>query len=174
MNFYPHDSFDIPKRSNGLIDTASLKDFWEEVDEELEAPVSEAVGCYVFSIRAGKGSRPWYIGKAEKQSFRKECFALHKLNHYNNAIAARKGTPVLTLVAKYTPGGKLVRPTGSLHKDIQHLETMLIANALGRNDELLNVKDTKLLKNMVVPGLLNSSKGKPSNSVAEFKVLLGL
>lgn len=174
MNFHPHRTFKIPKRSNGLIDTSSLKEFWEDVDEKSNYPVSDAIGCYIFSIRAGKGSRPWYIGMAEKQTFRRECFTPHKLNHYNNAIAARKGTPILTLVAKYTLGGKLVRPTGKLHEDIQQLETMLIAVALRRNDKLLNVKDTKLLKNMVVPGLLNSPKGKPYGSVTEFKKLLGL
>ena len=174
MNFYPHTAFVIPKQANGLIAQAALTEFWKEVDDTLQSPVSESMGCYIFSIRAGKGCLPWYVGKAEKQSFRKECFALHKLNHYNNAIAARKGTPLLTLVAKYTPGSRLVLPSGSEHRDVQYLETMLIANALGRNSALLNVKDTKLLKNMVIPGLLNSSKGKPPASVTEFKALLGL
>ena len=174
MNFYPHPAFAIPKQANGLIHRAGLAGFWDELNEALEDDVSEGVGCYIFSIRAGKGCLPWYVGKAEKQSFRKECFALHKLNHYNNAIAARKGTPLLTLIPKYTPGSKLVLPSGKSHRAITELETMLIANALSRNSVLLNVKDTKLLKNMVVPGLLNTPKGKPAASVTEFKSLLGL
>ncbi len=175
MNFRPHKALTIPKQANGLVasDKTSLNIFWEQLDDALGDELSAGIGCYIFSIRAGKGVLPWYVGLAEKQSFRKECFTHHKITHYNNAIAARKGTPLLTLVAKYTPGGKLVRPTGGGHRDVQHLETMLIGNCLGRNDKLLNVKDTKLLREMVVPGLLNSPKGKPSATVRAFKSLIG-
>ena len=112
------------------------------------------------------------MGLAEKQSFKKECLASHKLVHYNNLIAKRKGTPLLTLIAKYTPTRKLVNPTGSRHQDIRFLETMLISNCLVRNSDLCNKKDTKLLKEMVVPGLLNSPQGKATASVAEFRALV--
>jgi len=82
--------------SNGLIaaDKNSLNKFWSRVDDELKVGLPGAIGCYIFSIRAGRGVKPWYVGLAEKQSFRKECFTSHKLNHYNNAIAARKGHTV--------------------------------------------------------------------------------
>ena len=175
MNFHPHQPHEIPKQSNGLVasDKTSLNQFWEQLDTALGDELSAGIGCYIFSIRAGKGVLPWYVGLAEKQSFRKECFTHHKITHYNNAIAARKGTPLLTLVAKYTPRGKLVRPTGGSHRDVQHLETMLIGNCLGRNYSLQNVKDTRLLREMVVPGLLNSPKGKPSETVRAFKALIG-
>lgn len=175
MNFQPHETVAIPKQGNGLVasDKASLNEFWDRLDASLGEELSAGIGCYVFSVRAGRGTLPWYVGLAERQSFRKECFTHHKITHYNNAIAARKGTPLLTLVAKYTPGGKLVRPTGGRHRDVQHLETMLIGNCLGRNGKLLNVKDTKLLREMVVPGLLNSPKGKPSAPIQAFKALIG-
>jgi hypothetical protein len=175
MNFYPHEMFPIPKQANGLVasNKTSLNQFWEQLDASLGDELSAGVGCYVFSIRAGKGVLPWYVGRAEKQSFRNECFTHHKITHYNNAIAARKGTPLLTLVAKYTPGGTLVRPKGVDHPEIRHLETMIIGNCLGRNEKLLNVKDTKFLRKMVVPGLLNSPKGKPPATVQAFKALIG-
>lgn len=175
MNFYPHSSIEIPKQKNGLIadDKYSMATLWETVDREFEDGLSGAIGCYIFSIRAGKGALPWYVGLAEKQSFRKECFTSHKLRHYNNAIANRRGTPLLTLVAKYTPKGKLVGPTGNEHRDVQFLETMLIAKCLGRNSDLYNAKDTKLLKEMVVPGVLNTPQGKSSASVADFRTLVG-
>lgn len=175
MNFFPHYPIEIPRQSNGLIaaDKESLATFWSRVEKELEDGLSGAIGCYIFSIRAGKGALPWYVGFAEKQSFRKECFASHKLVHYNNAIAKRKGTPLLTLVAKYTPKGKLINPTGNEHRDLQFLETILISNCLRRNADLYNIKDTKLLREMVVPGLLNTSKGKAAASVLDFKALIG-
>lgn len=176
MNFYPHPAFAVPRTEKGLVTTDKKRqaEFWEEVDEFTGDKLSGGIGCYIFAIRAGKGIRPWYVGLAEKQSFRKECFAAHKINHYNNACAGRKGTPVLFLVAKYTPKDRMVAPTGGEHRDIQYLETLLIANCLSRNSELLNVRDTKLLRQMVVPGLLNGPKGKPTESIAEFKYLLGV
>ena len=99
MNFVPHSAIEIPRQINGLIaaDKESLSSFWSLVESEHEEGISGSIGCYIFSIRAGKGILPWYVGLAEKQSFRKECFTSHKLNHYNNAIAKRKGTPLLTL-----------------------------------------------------------------------------
>lgn len=164
MNFYPHAAFAIPKQENGLVvtDKKSLSAFWDELDEKAGCDLSNPIGCYIFSIRASKGALPWYVGLAEKQSFRKECFTPHKINHYNNAVANRKGTPMLTLVAKRTPSGKLISPTGGEHRDIQHLEPMLIAKCLGRNPGLLNMKDTKLLREMVVPGLINGGHRRRS------------
>jgi len=175
MNFYPHSAFEIPRQDNGLIagDKESMLDFWARVDDEQEDKLSGAIGCYIFSIRAGKGALPWYVGLAEKQSFRKECFTSHKLVHYNNAVANRRGTPLLTLVAKYTPGNKLLGPTGGEHRDIQFLEAMLISNCLSRNAELFNIRDTKLLREMVVPGLINTPQGKAAASVSDFRVLIG-
>lgn len=175
MNFFPHSSIEIKRQSNGLIaaDKESLATFWSRVETELGDGLSGAIGCYIFSIRAGKGCLPWYVGLAEKQSFRKECFTSHKLVHYNNAIAKRKGTPLLTLIVKYTPSGKIINPTGNVHCDVQYLETMLIANCLGRNADLYNVRDTKLLREMVVPGLLDNPQGKASASVSDFMSLIG-
>lgn len=175
MNFFPHTAIIIPRQDNGLIaaDKESLNDFWGKVDNQLEEGLSGAIGCYVFSIRAGKGVLPWYVGLAEKQSFRRECFTSHKLVHYNNAIAKRTGTPLLTLVAKYTPKGQLVGPTGNEHRDVQFLEAMLISNCLGRNAKLYNIRDTKLLREMIVPGLLNTPQGKSAASVADFRALVG-
>ena len=175
MNYIPHSAIEIPRQSNGLIaaDKEPLDTFWSRVETELEEGLSGAIGCYIFSICAGKGALPWYVGLAEKQSFRKECFTNHKLVHYNNAIADRRGTPKLTLIAKYTPGGKIINPTGNEHRDIQFLEPMLISSCLRRNAGLYNIKDTMLLREMVVPGLLNTSQGKAAASVSDFRVLIG-
>jgi hypothetical protein len=175
MNFFPHTPIEIPRQTSGLIaaDKESMSDFWSRVEVELEEGLSGGIGCYIFSIRAGKGALPWYVGRAERQSLRKECFTSHKLVHYNNAIAARKGTPLLTLVAKYTPKGKIVNPTGNEHRDIQFLETMLISNCLSRNACLYNARDTKMLREMVVPGLLNTPTGKSVSSVLTFRTLVG-
>ena len=174
MKFFPHTPIEIPRQSGGLIaaDKDSLSGFWSRVEETQEG-LSSGIGCYIFSIRAGKGALPWYVGMAGRQSFKKECFTSHKLVHYINAIANRKGTPLLTLVAKYTPKGKIINPTGNDHRDICFLETMLISNCLSRNPNLFNARDTKLYREMIVPGLLNTPKGKSVSSVLEFRALVG-
>lgn len=89
MNFFPYDSIEMPRGTGGIIadDKQSLSAFWNAVDELCGYQISTACGCYVFSIRAGRGVLPWYVGKAEKQSFRAECFAAHKLNIYNKGLA---------------------------------------------------------------------------------------
>ncbi|KVX04425.1 hypothetical protein ASL22_07145 [Alcaligenes faecalis] len=176
MNFNPYPAIEIPKQKNGLIaaDRLSLQNFWKTVDSVFDEAVSSGVGCYIFSIRAGKGALPWYVGLAEKQSFKKECFTAHKINHYNNAISARKGTALLTVVPRYTPKNKISTPNPSGYKDIQQLEKMLIGNCLTRNKDLLNLRDTKLLREMIVPGLINTPPGKPPKEIQAFKALLGL
>lgn len=176
MNFYPYPALELSKQKNGLLeaDKLSISTFWNKVDSYFGEHASLGVGCYIFSIRAGKGALPWYVGLAEKQSFQKECFTPHKINHYNNALAARKGTPLLTIIPKYTPSGVLSGPNGNGHKDIQKLEIMLIGNCLTRNKRLSNLRDTKILREMVVPGLLNTAPGKPRKEVQTFKSLLGL
>lgn len=175
MNFFPYSPIEVPRQDNGLIaaDGKSLSSFWERVEAELAEELSGGIGCYIFSIRAGKGALPWYVGLAEKQSFRKECFTSHKINHYNNAIVGRQGTPLLTLIPKLTSNGKIVSPTGNSHRDIQFVEKMLISNCLFRNDNLFNKRDTKFFREMTVHGLLNTPQGGQPQSVSEFRSLVG-
>ncbi|PCI26581.1 hypothetical protein COB52_05895 [Candidatus Kaiserbacteria bacterium] len=174
MYFYPYESIEIP-RTSGLVarDKESLNTFWSEV-EEIEEGLSTAIGIYIFSIRAGMGSLPWYVGKAEKRGFRKECFAHHKLTHYNESLSGRKGTPLLTLLPKLTPGHAFVQPNGNPHGDISALEKMLIGTCIQKNSDLANISDTKLRREMVVPGYINSPKGRARSSVKEFRQLLGV
>lgn len=175
MNFYPYKGVVIPKQQNGLItrDKEELKSFWEEVDNQDEG-LSSAIGIYIFSIRAGKGILPWYVGKAEKRGFIKECFESHKICHYDNCIASRKGTPLLTLIPKFTRNDFFASPNGKEHSDISILEKMLIGSCLQKNRNLVNARDTKFFKSMVVNGYMNSPQGGLSQSVKEFKSIIGV
>lgn len=175
MNFYPYEQFTIPRSPNGLIanDKVSMMDFWDEVENEAEG-LSETIGIYIFSIRAGQGNLPWYVGKAAKQVFKKECFTHHKLTHFNNCIANRRGTPLLTLIPKITQANYFALPNGSEHGDISALEKMLIGTCLQKNKYLLNIRDTKLYKRIVVPGYINTPQGGLANSVKKFKHLIGV
>ena len=175
MRFYPYRCFEIPKKDNGLVANGkeSMSSFWELVEEEKEG-LSSAIGVYIFSIRAGKGNVPWYVGKAEKRGFCQECFQHHKLTHYNNCIAGRKGTALLTLIPKFTQNDYCVKPNGASHSDISTLEKMLIGTCIQKNVLLANIRDTKLHKEMVLPGYVNTPQGGLASSVKEFKQLIGV
>lgn len=174
MKFHPYVPFEIPKQDNGLItrDKVKLREFWEIVDAEEEG-LSDAIGIYIFSIRAGRGVLPWYVGKSEKTSFFKECFQAHKVNHYDNCIAGRRGTPILTLIPKLTQADYFAQPNGSPQRDISTLEKMFIGACLQKNKDLVNARDTKIFREMVVPGYLNTQQGGVANSVKELKKLIG-
>ena len=170
MQFHIYGEFPITRNGSLVSRTKEAKtQFWAHV-EETEPELSEACGCYVFVI----GKHAWYVGMAEKQSFKQECFALHKLTQYNEALNKVNGKPSLILVPKLTPGGRFAKPGKRGHSDIRMLETMLIGSALGRNPRLQNVKGTKLLKEMNVPGFLNPKPGQARASVVQaFKLAIG-
>jgi len=150
--------------------TESKREFWDLVEDVSEG-LSNACGCYIFSIRG----RAWYVGIAEKQSFKNECFAAHKINQYNEALQKVQGVPELIFLAKITPTGYFANPSRQGHKDIQIVENMLIGFALARNSELQNIRGTKFLREMIIPGILNYGRGVGKNkSVQALKKALGI
>ena len=58
--------------------------------------------------------------------------------------------------------------------DIEYLETMLIGMALRRNPDLLNVQQTRWLREMVVPGVINTRRGKPRMAETQLRQALGI
>lgn len=171
MKFETYGGFEL-QRNRKLIAHSKTErhEFWAKVDEE-EPGLSDACGCYVYVI----GKRAWYVGMAEHQSFKSECFTPHKINQYNDALGQVAGRPSLLLLPKVTPGGRFAKPSKRGHGDIRLLESLLIGTALTRNVQLMNIKGTKLLKNMNVPGFLNSRQGQArAHSVQMFKRALGI
>jgi hypothetical protein len=119
-------------------------------------------------MRAGKGVRPIYVGKATK-SFKHECFALHKIAcHYGPALSnSGKGTPVLFLVALKRRKGKVSK------RAIAKVESFLIQNAMKKNPDLSNIKGKKE-EHWSIEGVIRSGKGKASAAATSFKRALGL
>ena len=137
------------------VERKALKGFWEAA-EDLRAGLAAASGCYIFAIRAGLGTRPWYVGQAKK-GFQQECFTDPKLLRYNGVIGRKKGTPLLFLVARMTPTGRLAN--GLDEKEVTWVENQLISHCLVANKELLNVSGVAFPTEVVIPGLLNTSRG---------------
>lgn len=144
-----------------IVDSEALSAFWESSGVEMRR------GCYLFAVRASKGIRPIYVGRATK-TFKQEVFTPHKLEKYQRCLAdIGKGTPVLFFVMAPTKKGK---PNVKL---IQAAEDYLIQTAVSRNPDLLNVKGTEL-ENWGIAGVLRGGKGKASKAALAFKKTLGL
>ena len=145
-----------------IVDSERLGDFWA-----TSGGLGERRGCYVFAIRASRGIRPIYVGRATK-TFKQEVFAPHKLEKYQRCLAdVGKGTPVLFLLASQAKVGK---PN---LKAIRELEDYLIQTAVSRNPNLLNVKGTER-ENWSITGVIRGSVGKPSKGAIDFKRTLGI
>lgn len=164
MIFEIYGPYEMQKASNGLIIREQKRIFWEKIAEaKRELPF--ACGCYLYAVRAGRGMKPWYIGKAVKQGFEKECLKSHQLLIYNDVISGRKGKPQLLLIALKTKGDRFAKPGPAHQKKIDFLETNLIGAAMKRNRSLMNVQKTAFLKKMIVPGFINSPKRHPTLAI---------
>jgi hypothetical protein len=175
MKFEVHGPFDLPKMK-GLVDNSakSKRAFWDAV-AKVSPGVPDACGCYVYAVKAKRGTSPWYVGITTKRTFRDESLGAHQLGHYNPAIAQKVGvTPQLFFLAKNTPEGRFAKPSLNRHRDVEFLEKFMFGIALNRNSSLSNSKNTKFLKGMVVPGVLNSPQRKPKACEKAFKRVLGL
>lgn len=162
--FDVHGPFTVPTyngKAAKIVDSEALAGFWETTQLAMKR------GCYVFAVRAGKGIRPVYVGRATK-TFIKEVFAPHKLEKYQRCLADfHKGTPILFLLTATTSKGA---PNISA---IHELEEYLIQTAVSRNPHLLNVRGTKR-EEWAIRGVLRSGVGKPSKSAVAFKRTLAI
>ena len=175
MDFSVHGPFDVIRISTLVDNSAKAKNaFWAAVDQAVPN-LSSACGCYIFVIRKNSNARPWYVGLTTKRTFRDEVFGLHQVNHYNHALGeAGRGTGQVFLVAKKTPGGKFKKPSPNSLPAIEFLETFLFGVALNQNARLRNSKNTKFLRNVVVPGVINTPVRAPTNSEKSLRAALGL
>lgn len=172
MNYEIFGGFEIPRKPSkkSVVDARELSSFWKDVEAERPR-LASAVGCYVFALRKrGGGVMPWYVGKTCRQGFSKECFTSHKRVYYNEVIADEHGIPLLYLIARTTPGGKLT--VSAPANEAEFLESMLIGRALQRNEDLKNVTHAAFLKKLHVPGLVNPKKGPKSPALRDFTSML--
>ncbi len=151
-------------------EVAERRLFWSDIDDAVPG-LPDACGCYLISVR----NCIWYVGRAGSQDFRHECFTADKILKMERAMDDGAGPAYLTLIARQTSGGRFSQPGVNGHRDIEDLELLLIGAALERNGELLNRSATKVLREMEVPGFLNSPNGCGNkSSVKEFKRIMGL
>jgi hypothetical protein len=171
MNFTIYGPYEIPRDGNLITrDRYRRRQFWDVVDAE-EAGLSEAIGCYIFSIRG----IPWYAGSAQRQDFKHECFSAHKITQFDAALGKGKGRAFLHLIARKTPRDRFCKTTRREYRDVDFLENSLIGMALRRNPELQNVRGTAFLRDMHVPGVVNNRPGEArADAVRGLRGVLGI
>jgi hypothetical protein len=152
----------------------SKANFWRDV-EKREEGLSGAIGCYVFGLETNDKIMPWYVGKTlATAGFKGEVFTPHKINHYKSIIrpmdeekSHRKGTPFISLFPLMTPEENFSKSRTSSAKLIGWLETTMIGMALSKNHEIANTSNTLLHRNVVVPGVLGVTPGRPSREAED-------
>jgi hypothetical protein len=154
---------DFQKNPAGKAITPSEgKLFWDK-----HPALKKELGCYVFGIRASKGMKPLYIGKATK-SFGQEVFSSHKLAKYMEGLShSKKGAPILFFVCLPKQAGPKNK------KSIDELESYLIQAGLKANFNLLNDKKTKI-ESWSIAGVLRDRPGQPTISAQDFKKLMNM
>ncbi len=150
-----------------------LAELWKTA-EDVEEGISSAFGVYIFAVKNGKTSKPWYVGKTIEQQF-KTRFAQHEGTGTFRRIfdTAKNGTPQVFLLARRTPTNTRFAKVGrKLTGWNDSLESMMIGSCLRQNKELINLQKVKHLKEMQVPGYLNN-KRKMNKAASALAQMLG-
>jgi len=173
MRFEVYGEFRISITPGRRIDRELMDAFWSEVNITTVG-LSAAIGCYVFGVRPSGGQRitPWYVGKTMR-GFEFECFQSHKIIRYEDALHKyKRGRAMMFLIPKCTKTGEFA--TGGSSKPVDLLEKYLIGLALKTNPDLRNARDTKMYRELYVPGLVNAGQGNPGAGAQSLKRSLGI
>lgn len=137
---------------------------------------TDSYGCYIYSIKAGRGFSPIYVGSATRQCLGKEAFDSDKFLKCLQHIAGYKKCSLqITFVV---PRDKIdtnvdTRRGRCPRKTIGKLEKVLTAIAFRKNQNLIN-KQNLCLADFFINGVLNSDSGRPRKEVSAFKSMMGL
>jgi hypothetical protein len=175
MYYQPFGPFDVPRPIGEAGDRWHSK-FWSNVEIYWQG-LSEANGVYVFSMRHGSKSVPWYIGKTcSERGFSREAFQPHKLRIYKEVTKGRKGFPQLHLIAKVEPTREnFCRYSERSRRQIDQLETYMIGMGLTRNPEMQNDKKTSFHRSLEIKGVIGPRyKGARTKDARTLRRVLGL
>ena len=172
--------YDISRRGRGgrpkKIITAKIGRHFCGAIPKKHLHLASHKGCYVFTLSAGRGSMPWYVGKTEKnkRTLKQEVFAEEKLRKYKTILAkSRRRSPALYFLVR-------IEQQGPLGSAIDDLETLLIWIASHRNKSVLNKRkrDTqparlmRIVNRIGIKGILNCNPGRPTEPSRLFETLM--
>lgn len=151
------------------IDKEDIGEFWSRAGPDLKS----ACGVYVFSIKTKSKEKPWYVGKAQRQNFEKECFTSHKIVYYHEALEKSKGTPMMYFVARVRNKNSFSNPTSTTtgHSEMNFIEQLFIEWGLNKNKDIRNKKGTRKPEKLIIEGFYNH-KDRRKKSVKQLHELM--
>ncbi|MCY3940771.1 MAG: hypothetical protein OXG29_06795 [Gammaproteobacteria bacterium] len=192
MNFELYGPFELKAEFDaegfsGWIDQSEINEFWVEVKKQHE-DLERACGVYMFCVEGkqkGKGkitNLPWYVGKAEKLTFKQECFNHRNQLSYNKVISQlyREVTAInFYFVARHDEDGKFSAPANKDEKTpyegVRFAERLFMQKSLAANNHLLNKMDLTNARRTHIRNILNwPVKGRDDYSAAALKDSLGI
>lgn len=179
MKFEVYGPFKLPlkKGRRRMLEPKDLRaDFVEQTSKIMggNKNLSETCGCYVFTIRKQGGARPWYIGKAERMTFSKECLNSRNIITLNGLLDDGHGQPELYLLPLLTGSGKFASPTTSKRVEVDYLESMLIGMGIQRNEKLTNISKTRMLRELEVVGFMHTKRLARGGAAKELRDIFGM
>ena len=159
LTFGPYDLETRQGRKGITLDLRNdaLGRFWDRVEKEAQRDLRRALGVYVFAGSVRYNFVPWYVGQS-KAGFEGEVFNASNKDKYQTAYSHDMvaDQAVIFLIAKVTP------KTGNLAKSLRlaeanFVEQTIIRAALSANPKLVNNKNTRLLREMEIRGVINST-----------------
>lgn len=171
----------------GWIDQPDIKDFWDKVGQQ-NANLEKACGVYIFCVegkqkKKGKTTNlPWYVGKAERLTFKQECFNHRNQLSYNKVISQlyRKVTAInFYFVARHDEDGEFSTPAKkddeTVYEGVRFVERLFMQKSLAANSQLLNIKDLMNARRTRIRNILNwPVKGRDHSSERALKSSLGI
>lgn len=153
----------IQEKGGRRLDTKGARTCFEQHGE-----YTNAHGCYVFGIRAARGYKPIYVGKAIEQSLGDEALTQDKILKINNALLKNlRGTLVVAFVI---PENK---PGPCPQKLIEEIEYVLIQYAYQKNRQIENENGIYLCS-WCIAGVMNRGQGRPTAESKKFRQLVGI
>ncbi len=175
MHYRIFGPYKVAKNQNNNV-VSDQESLWKIAEKDCPG-IKDARGIYIFGFRSSGGKRiyPWYVGKSGKSSLYVEAFHRDKVLKYIEIVDGNeyaRYTPFIFFVPRFTEKGRISNAESAA--DIDKLEEMLIELCLRANPHLHNSKSTKMIREMVVPGVLNSPKRGPFAPEIELKNMLGI
>ncbi len=158
ITFGPY-KIETKKGNKGItlnLDNDAKRQFWNEAENASGKVLREARGIYVFAEHIKFTYKPWYVGQA-KEGFAQEVFNSNNTKNFQNAYAhemAGEQAVIFLLARVYSNGKTLARSLKEREADF--VEQEIIGHALRANGNLINTKNTKLLRDTEIRGVLNS------------------
>ncbi len=183
IHFETYGPFSLKRKFNDAILPDDIQDFWDEIEDSQDG-LGSAIGVYIISTRSGQASKPkpWYVGKTDSGFRHRLIQHARDLSLFRslNSHSPKGSLEVLFIARKASDGKKFKSPRtprkgGSKkvkHGSIDFLETLLIGACLAQNENLLNAQKMSKYRDIVVPGLMNEKKGKPTRSALFLRNLL--